>query len=66
MTVITEQTILITGCSRRLGYLLGCHFLAKGFRVTPQKNEGSHNQKSKQCDSLGQNTRLHILPNLHR
>jgi dihydromonapterin reductase/dihydrofolate reductase len=33
MTAITEQTILITGCSRRLGYLLGCHFLAKGFRV---------------------------------
>ena len=33
MTVITEQTILITGCSRRLGYLLGCHFLAKNFRV---------------------------------
>ncbi|MFK0731872.1 MAG: SDR family oxidoreductase [Gloeotrichia echinulata GP01] len=30
---MTEHTILITGCNRRLGYLLSCHFLARGFSV---------------------------------
>lgn len=28
-----EHTVLITGCGRRLGYLLSCHFLARGFSV---------------------------------
>lgn len=28
-----DHTVLITGCNRRLGYLLSCHFLARGFSV---------------------------------
>ncbi|MFM6194484.1 MAG: SDR family oxidoreductase [Planktothrix sp.] len=51
MTVITEQTILITGCSRRLGYLLGCHFLAKNFRVLAHYRTPTH--ETEQLKSQG-------------